>query len=214
MSLLNKDFYRANYEDLEDLNDDQLEEHFLDFGLKEGRRFNPAIDLKEYRRLNPDLAELDDDNDGANDDTPVDRPQPISGNLDTNNDDDDDDDNDGVNDDAPVDRPQPIGGNLNTNDDDNDDDADCNCAQPDAVTDGLDFSDYVDAMEDFIRNFKKQYGDDDDNDYCSVDQPLPAGNGFNYLKYLDSVKNLIDGLSDDDIDGTVKPSQPVTAPFD
>ena len=55
-NLFDANFYRTANPDLASLNDAQLSEHFMNFGLNEGRSFSPFVDLKFYGDRNPDLA--------------------------------------------------------------------------------------------------------------------------------------------------------------
>ncbi len=48
-------FYRTHSSDLQNLDETQLREHWLNFGLDEDRAFSPWVDLNVYRRNNPDL---------------------------------------------------------------------------------------------------------------------------------------------------------------
>lgn len=56
INLFDPTFYRLAYSDLAALNDEQLQSHFLNYGLSEGRRFSPLVDLDFYQLANPDLA--------------------------------------------------------------------------------------------------------------------------------------------------------------
>ncbi len=47
--------YRDRNQDLKDLTDAQLKEHWLNHGIKEGRASSPILDLKFYLNNNPDL---------------------------------------------------------------------------------------------------------------------------------------------------------------
>ncbi len=55
VNLFDPQFYRANFSDLQSLDDTQVEQHLLDFGLDEGRKFSPIVDLDVYRANNRDL---------------------------------------------------------------------------------------------------------------------------------------------------------------
>ncbi|MCT7992846.1 hypothetical protein [Laspinema olomoucense] len=55
VNLFDPQFYRANSSDLQNLDETQLREHWLNFGLDEERAFSPWVDLNVYRRNNPDL---------------------------------------------------------------------------------------------------------------------------------------------------------------
>ncbi|AFY79771.1 hypothetical protein [Oscillatoria acuminata] len=54
-NLFDPEFYQANSSDLQNLDETQLREHWLNFGLDEERAFSPWVDLNVYRRNNPDL---------------------------------------------------------------------------------------------------------------------------------------------------------------
>ncbi|MUG92388.1 hypothetical protein F7734_07935 [Scytonema sp. UIC 10036] len=56
ISLFNANFYRAANSDLASFNDTQLLSHFQNYGLNEGRRFSPLVDLNLYRSSNSDLT--------------------------------------------------------------------------------------------------------------------------------------------------------------
>lgn len=56
LELLDTAYYRANNSDLTTFNDDQLRQHFQQFGLDEGREFSPFVNLRFYGASNPDLA--------------------------------------------------------------------------------------------------------------------------------------------------------------
>ncbi|GAB1542973.1 hypothetical protein NUACC21_56470 [Scytonema sp. NUACC21] len=58
LSLFNANFYRTANSDLAGFNDTQLQSHFQNYGLNEGRRFSPLVDLNLYRSSNSDLANL------------------------------------------------------------------------------------------------------------------------------------------------------------
>ncbi|MGI2906911.1 PPC domain-containing protein [Tolypothrix sp. VBCCA 56010] len=60
INLFDVNFYRAANTDLAGLNDAQLQSHFQQFGLNEGRRFSAFIDLNLYRASNSDLAGFSD----------------------------------------------------------------------------------------------------------------------------------------------------------
>jgi hypothetical protein len=60
VKLFDVNFYRAANTDLGGLNDAQLQSHFQQFGLNEGRRFSAFIDLNLYRASNSDLAGFSD----------------------------------------------------------------------------------------------------------------------------------------------------------
>ena len=53
--------YRDRNKDLAGFTDAQLKEHWLTYGIKEGRASSTILDLKYYRENNPDLASLGDD---------------------------------------------------------------------------------------------------------------------------------------------------------
>ena len=55
-NLFDANFYRAVNPDLAGFSDEQAREHLLAFGLNEGRRFSPYVDLNFYRNQYPDLA--------------------------------------------------------------------------------------------------------------------------------------------------------------
>ncbi|MCT7985058.1 hypothetical protein NG796_17440 [Laspinema sp. A4] len=55
VNLFDPQFYRANSSDLQNLDETQLREHWLNFGLDEARPFSPWVNLNVYRRNNPDL---------------------------------------------------------------------------------------------------------------------------------------------------------------
>jgi len=59
VNLLDTRFYAAANPDLAGLNEQQLVDHFQNFGLKEGRSFSPLVDLNYYRSHNFDLVQLD-----------------------------------------------------------------------------------------------------------------------------------------------------------
>ncbi len=56
VNLFNASFYRAANNDLARFNDAQLQQHFQNYGLNEGRRFSALVDLNFYRASNSDLA--------------------------------------------------------------------------------------------------------------------------------------------------------------
>jgi FG-GAP repeat len=59
LNLLDSSYYSAANPDLAAaglITESQLQAHFQNFGLNEGRLFNPLIDLKFYQQANPDLA--------------------------------------------------------------------------------------------------------------------------------------------------------------
>jgi glucose/arabinose dehydrogenase len=56
VSLFDSNFYRAVNSDLAKLSDAQAESHFQQYGLAEGRRFSPLVNLGLYRASNADLA--------------------------------------------------------------------------------------------------------------------------------------------------------------
>ncbi|GAA6616823.1 PPC domain-containing protein [Scytonema sp. NUACC26] len=55
-SLFNANFYRAANSDLASFNNTQLQLHFQNYGLNEGRRFSPLVDLNLYRSSNSELT--------------------------------------------------------------------------------------------------------------------------------------------------------------
>ena len=55
-NLFDPNFYRQANPDLASLPDDGAFAHFINFGVNEGRRFSPYVDLNVYRTANPDLA--------------------------------------------------------------------------------------------------------------------------------------------------------------
>ncbi len=56
VNLFNANFYRAANSDLASFDNNQLQSHFQNYGLNEGRRFSPLVDLHFYRASNSDLA--------------------------------------------------------------------------------------------------------------------------------------------------------------
>jgi len=56
VNLFDANFYRAANSDLAGFNDSQAWSHFQNYGLNEGRLFNPLVDLSVYRSSNSDLA--------------------------------------------------------------------------------------------------------------------------------------------------------------
>jgi hypothetical protein len=56
VNLFDSEFYQANSSDLQNLDETQLRQHWLDFGLEENRKFSPIVNLDVYRANNPDLA--------------------------------------------------------------------------------------------------------------------------------------------------------------
>ena len=49
--------YRDSNPDIAHLSDDELKEHWLEYGIKEGRRSSPVLDLGFYLNNNPDLKD-------------------------------------------------------------------------------------------------------------------------------------------------------------
>ena len=56
INLFNPNYYRLANPDLANFNDAQAFNHFITFGLNEGRQFSPLVNLNFYRANNPDLA--------------------------------------------------------------------------------------------------------------------------------------------------------------
>jgi hypothetical protein len=56
VNLFDANFYRAAHSDLANFNDAQLQSHFQNYGLNEGRRFSSFVDLNFYRASHSDLA--------------------------------------------------------------------------------------------------------------------------------------------------------------
>ncbi|WP_199247968.1 hypothetical protein [[Phormidium] sp. ETS-05] len=54
INLFDPGFYRANNPDLASFDDAQAFGHFLEFGVNEGRRFSPYVNLNFYRASNQD----------------------------------------------------------------------------------------------------------------------------------------------------------------
>ncbi len=50
------DVYRSKYEDLKNLNDEQLKDHWINHGIKEGRCASAILDLKYYAEQNEDVT--------------------------------------------------------------------------------------------------------------------------------------------------------------
>lgn len=58
VNLFDANFYRAANSDLSSFDDAQALSHFQNYGLVEGRRFSPFVNLNFYRSSNSDLASL------------------------------------------------------------------------------------------------------------------------------------------------------------
>lgn len=56
VNLFDANYYRSVNSDLQQFNDEQALEHFLNFGLNENRQFSRIVNLDIYRANNPDLA--------------------------------------------------------------------------------------------------------------------------------------------------------------
>lgn len=56
VNLFNANFYRAANPDLASFDNNQLQSHFQNYGINEGRQFSPLVDLNFYRASNSDLA--------------------------------------------------------------------------------------------------------------------------------------------------------------
>ena len=54
-AVFNADYYRENNYDLRNMTNDQLKEHWLNYGIKEGRRASAAFDVKYYLNTYSDL---------------------------------------------------------------------------------------------------------------------------------------------------------------
>ena len=53
--VFNADYYKANHEDLANMTQTQLYQHFLDYGITEGRQASPLFSVKYYTSQNEDL---------------------------------------------------------------------------------------------------------------------------------------------------------------
>ena len=54
-AVFNAEYYRNNNVDLRNMNDDQLKDHWLNYGIKEGRRASAAFDVRYYLNTYADL---------------------------------------------------------------------------------------------------------------------------------------------------------------
>ncbi|MGN1307848.1 MAG: RICIN domain-containing protein, partial [Faecousia sp.] len=54
--VFNASYYRSTNADLANMTDDQLKQHWLDYGIKEGRCASPAFNVKWYLQHNTDVA--------------------------------------------------------------------------------------------------------------------------------------------------------------